>query len=87
MAERQRYNFQMKLLSYTDEGKHLRLINPDAGLSQQKLKFISQSTQEIVTEEIVMKKRKFYEIDCLHERSEESAQVQKETTTTIKTAV
>jgi hypothetical protein len=34
----------MKLLSYTEEGKHLRLINPDAGLAQQKLKFTSQAT-------------------------------------------
>jgi hypothetical protein len=62
----------MKLLSYTDEGKHLRLINPDAGLAQQKLKFTTQSTtQEVISENIVvMKKRKFYEIDCLNEKSE-----------------
>ena len=72
MADRQRYNFQMKLLSYTDEGKHLRLINPDAGLAQQKLKFTTQSTtQEVISENVVMmKKRKFYEIDCLNEKSE-----------------
>lgn len=73
-ADRQRYNFQMKLLSYTEEGKHLRLINPDAGLAQQKLKFTSQATQEVISEgtsgTVVMKKRKFYEIDCLSEKSE-----------------
>ncbi len=65
----------MKLLSYTEEGKHLRLINPDAGLAQQKLKFTSQATQEIIsnvdsTGAVVMTKRKFYEIDCLDEKSE-----------------
>ncbi len=60
----------MKLLSYTEEGKHLRLINPDAGLAQQKLNFTTQATQEVITENIVMKKRKFYEIDCLSEKSE-----------------
>ncbi|TNV72855.1 hypothetical protein FGO68_gene9710 [Halteria grandinella] len=65
--DRPRHNFQMKLLSYTQAGKDL-ILHTDAVVSQQKLSFkksetsVTQDEQEL----IVMKKRKFFEIDdCL----------------------
>jgi hypothetical protein len=70
--ERPRYNFQLKLLSYTEEGRKLAMP-ADALAAQHKLSiFVKKPTTLLETRErpVEIKKRKFYEIDCLDEMSE-----------------